>query len=183
MITARETKLRRRYLDLCRNPLRGDKQVSREFDELINHPRVVGINMLKTEVLMVGTDPIIITDRRREYEIGEFIIYLIRKPTGQGYWETDFRFWNVTGSIYPDGEIRSHDKVVYVHPHITPMRDKKYPFPNGKICIERGQFDVYQYIRLGQMHWAVDRLFEILETHTSGGAYLDPCNWPRRKRK
>lgn len=167
-----------RYLYFCSNPLRGDEQVAVEYEMLKAHPRVTGVAFYRNDVLMVGTDEIILRETGSKYVIGEFIIFLIRKRVGM-YWEVDFRFWNITTTLTNDDS-----GVVYIHPHIfKAVKDNPLDCPNGALCIQKGQFDVYQYIRRGEIHHAVPRLIEILETYPTGTAYREASNWPLWSKK
>jgi hypothetical protein len=166
------------YMYLCENPLRGDIQIELEYHQLINHPRVMSVAFLRPEVLMVQTDEIIVSDKGRRL-IGKFIIFLIRRQIA-GYWEVDFRFWNVSNPILiEDDDPEATDKdVVFIHPHIMPAKDDLLGCANGALCISKGQFAVYQHMRKGEMHLAVPCLIKILESYPTGVTYLDAQHWP-----
>jgi len=166
------------YLYLCANPLRGDDEIMREYEALKCHPRIKSIGFLRPDVLMVGTDEIIITYKGNQYYIGEFIIFLIRRQV-DCYWETEFRFWNVTNPLYffPEKE-GTQPQVGYIHPHIMPANDELLGCPNGALCIAKGQFGVHMHMRKGEMHLAAPRLIEILETYPTGHPYTDASEWP-----
>jgi hypothetical protein len=170
------------YLYLCANPLRGDDEIMQEYEALKHHPRITSLGFLRPDVLMVGTDEIIITYKNQKYLIGEFIIFLIRRQV-ECYWEVDFRFWNVTNPISFANDDEGNPVVNYVHPHITPANDDILGCSNGALCISQGQFGVFQYMRKGEMHLAAPRLIEILETYPTGTAYHDADNWPIYKPK
>lgn len=166
-----EEELLLRYMYFCSNPLRDDEQITAEYEMLKSHPRVTGLAFYRDDVLMIGIDEIILTENGSKYLIGEFIIFLIRSRI-ENYWEVDFRFWNVSGC-------RMNEQTIYIHPHILKTDPDGYlDCPNGKICISRGQFNVYQYLRRGEIHNAVPRLIEILETYPTGTAYHKASNWP-----
>lgn len=165
------------YLYLCENPLRDDDQVLREYEELKHNSRVTNIAFLRPDVLMVGTDKIVVQSEGVKYLVGEMIIFLIRRKV-DGYWEVDFRFWNVTNPIYIDDTDYSPENVNYIHPHIKPTYDDVLGVPNGALCIQSGQFSVYQYLRKGEMHLVVPRLIEILETYPTGTPYGEASTWP-----
>lgn len=170
MASSNEKSTIRSYLALCANPIRDEAQVLREYHELAHYPRVVTIGFYRPDVLMVGTDPMVIQYEGHRYNVGEFIIFLIRRKVGN-YWETGFRFRNVT--VAPRG-----DRLA-MHPHILVALDGLLPCLNGKLCISRGQFPVYQMLRKGEMHRVVRRLIEILEMYPTGLPYEDVGHWPR----
>ena len=166
------------YMYLCANPLRGDAQIEIEYDLLKNHPRVTSVAFLRPEVLMAQTDKIIVSDKGKRL-IGEFIIFLIRREIA-GYWEVDFRFWNVSNPILieaDDPEATDQD-VIFIHPHIMPAKDDLLGCANGALCISKGQFAVYQHMRKGEMHLAVPCLIDILESYPTGQPYYDAYEWP-----
>ena len=173
--------LRLQYLYFCDNPLRDDQQVMREYDLLVNHPRVTGVGFLRPNVMIVSTDSIIISDQGRRL-IGEFIIFLFRHKT-DGYWEVDFRFQNVTNPLSFE-EKDSTDEVVaeegrmYMHPHIYAADDDVLGCPNGALCIDKGQFGIYQHLRKGEIHLVTPKLIETLETYPTGTPYMAAYSWP-----
>lgn len=173
-----EMQLRERYVRLCANPLRGEAQILEELEELKGHPRVKYVGFRGEHVLLVGTDLLVVKDEFRLHrKIGEFIIFLLRRESG-GYWETDFRFWNVTNPLtYEVDEGRDYE-VGWIHPHIMPADDQLLSCPNGALCISRGQFPVHQFMRKGQMHLAAPALIDILETYPTGTPYKEAHYWP-----
>ncbi|OGG41497.1 hypothetical protein A2837_03265 [Candidatus Kaiserbacteria bacterium RIFCSPHIGHO2_01_FULL_46_22] len=177
--TESEDDIKLQYLCFCENPLRSTDQILRDYEVLKAHPRVTGIAFHSPYVLMIGTDEIVVTENHKKRLIGEFIIFLIRKKV-ESYWEIDFRFWNVTNTLTVSVE---GNESVYVHPHIYVTDDDFIGCPSGQLCINHGQFDVYQYIRRGEMHYAAPRLIEILETYPTGTAFHGADNWPLWRKK
>lgn len=165
----------RKYITLCANPLRPNSQVISEYEQLKAHPRVNTVGFLD-DVLMVGTDNISIIYQGVQYLIGEFVIFILRRQVAN-YWEVNFRFWNVTHPVWLSS---SHGKadICVPHPHILPAQDSVLDCPNGILCMTRGQFSIYQYIRKGEIHKAVPLLIEILEIYPTDQPYLDVTNWP-----
>jgi len=165
----------RQYLNFCANPLRDEKQLTEELNTLAALPFVVSLKFYNPITLMVGTQSIVIVHNKGRYEIGEFIFFIIRRRIGR-VWETGFRFLNVTHPMTDDVGNNYFD---CMHPHIA---IEKYPAintPTGRLCIARGQFGVYQYIRKGEIHFAVSRLWEILHTYGTGTPFSDVTNWPK----
>jgi hypothetical protein len=166
-----------RYLHFCANPLRDNEQIAAEYAELVSHPRVTTVAFYRPDVLMVGTDEIIINFKQRKFLIGEFIIFFIRRMV-DGYWHVDFRFWNVTNTLR-SVEYTGHPPIpTFIHPHILVAKDKLLECPNGSLCISKGQFSVYQHIRKGEIHRAVPRLIDILEIYPTGQEHHSADNWP-----
>lgn len=166
------------YLDFCANPLRGEAEILRECEILKNHPRVKYLAFSKSNVLMVGTDEIIITHKGKRYLIGEFIIFIGRKEVA-GYWEVNFSFMNITNPIIKrsDDFYNEAFSELRMHPHIATLHGSDRHMI-GKLCISRGQFPVFQYLRQAKIHLAVPRLIEILEVYPTGSPYTSVENWP-----
>lgn len=165
------------YVRLCASPLRGEAEIVNEYEALKHHPRVTGLSFYRPDVLMVGTDEIIIEYQQQKYYIGDFIIFLVRRQVG-GYWDTDFRFWNVTCPLCHKRQGAVMEGF-YIHPHIIQATDELLDCDNGELCISRGQFTIYQHLRKGEMHRAADRLIEVLEVYPTGKAYQEPYYWPK----
>jgi hypothetical protein len=49
----------------------------------------------------------------------------------------------------------------------------------GQLCISQGQFGVYQFLRKGEIHYAVPRILEILRTYGEGHPYAKVSCWPK----
>ncbi len=172
-----EAEVMKNYLALCSNPLRGDDQLLAEYEELKQNPRVKIIAFYRADIMMVGTDEIVVTVGGTKYCIGEFIIFLIRKKD-KGYWKVDFRFQNATHAQHTydmSGQLITN---TYHHPHIMDMKCGIIDAPSGRLCINKGQFSVYQHMRKGEMHSATSCLIEILETYPTGNPYRAATSWP-----
>jgi len=175
MLNQAENEIINQYLQLCRNPLRSDEQVRQEYFALKHHPRVTNIGFSK-DVMVVGTDMITISYAGAVHEIGEFIVFIIRRQVGD-YWDVDFRFRNVTH--IRQRKIAITGKMDFCHhPHIAAAWDTLLASPNGRLCINSGQFGVYQHLRKGEMHHAIPLLIELLEIYPTGTAYLSVETWP-----
>jgi hypothetical protein len=166
-----------KYLMLCANPLRDDTQVKSELEELKRNPRVKCLGFYSKDILMVGTDEIILIDKGTKHLIGEFILFLSRRYD-RGYWKVAFRFWNVNGLMYLKDEEGRTKGEGRIHPHILQSESPMLTCPSGELCISQGQFGVYQYMRKGELHYATQRLIEILETYPTGRPYLEASHWP-----
>ena len=168
-VTARD-RLKARYVQFCKNPLRDEKALAAEFEQLALLPKVTHIALRDPHTLMVGTSVISITEPKTDvvYDVGEFIIYLYRQRQGR-IWDTGFYFQNINGTV--DG---------YHHPHIN-VRDVPGFGELGLLCIQRGQFHIYQHLRSGEMHFAVSLLIDVLQTYDGKGIYRPVEMWPRRR--
>lgn len=164
------------YLAFCANPLRDNQQTITELPQLASLPFVKMLRFYNRSILMVGTDSVIIENNGHQYDVGEFIFFLIRRRVGR-WWHTDFRFMNVT---YPPPDPKEDEDYyfAYLHPHIMAYPYTPIKATTGKLCISRGQFGVYQYLRRGEMHLAVPRLWEILHAYGTGSTYEDVEHWP-----
>lgn len=165
------------YVRFCHNPLphRGDAVVAEEFRALLalQHngiPFVQAVGFHSPHTLMVGTKLVSITDPDTNivHDVGEFIIYLYRARKGRLY-DTMFGFQNVTGK-----------RAGYHHPHVN---ERTIPgFGDlGMLCIQQGQFHIYQHLRSGEMHHATRLLIDILHTYNKNGPYHELENWPERE--
>jgi hypothetical protein len=162
---------RLRYLSYCKNPFRNDEIVSGEFDELLAIPAVTHVAFHTDDnILMIGTSLISISnpDTGGLHDIGEFIIYLYRSREGR-IWNTAFCFQNTHGLV-------EH----YHHPHIS-KANLTGVGEVGMLCIQRGQFHIYQHLRNGEIPTAVNLLIEILKTYTKSGPFKALESWPERK--
>lgn len=172
-----ESKIVSAYLKFCSNPLRTEAQIRDEYDALVHHPRIMSIGFYKPTIMMIGTDAITVNSNGLRRLIGQMIFFLVRKQRG-GYWEVDFRFINATNPLMSNPEDGSSPKPTYMHPHISVGGYKPIAHDTGRLCIQRGQFDVYAAMRKGEIHVAAPRLIEILEVYPSGVAYRKAENWP-----
>ena len=173
-MTAVTNKTKRRYIEFCRNPLphRGDAEVAKEFDILCALPGVEAVAFSSEKTLLIGTSEIIINnpETNKNHRIGQFLIHLFRQRNGR-VWDVMFGFEN-THRLVCD----------FHHPHIN-NRDIPGIGNIGMLCIQRGHFHIYQYLRSGEMHYATKLLLEILNTYNPGGPYVDVSNWPRHRKK
>lgn len=161
---------RLRYLEYCKNPFRDDAIVSAEFDELRAIPEVKHVAFRHSHTLMIGTSMISIKHPSTGciHDVGEFIINLHRCRTGK-VWETGFCFENIHGTI--EG---------YHHPHI--YTQDVTGFGNlGILCIQRGQFHIYQHLRSAEIPTATRLLLQVLKTYTASGPFRKLDMWPRGK--
>ena len=184
------------YALLCASPLREQPEIAEELITLLNHPFVVNVAFYDNgyrvpNTLIVGTKDIILRSKEdgRRHRIGAFQIFLTRTRIGR-IWEVDFRLRNVNGaqtSMYegalnPDGESPPVDmefkKNYYMHPHMVATRIEDYPFPVAEICISAGQYQIFQHIRKGEMHRAVELIVDLLHSLGPDAAYLDLECWP-----
>jgi hypothetical protein len=175
------TSLLQQYQTFCANPLRGVAQVAKEYEELTHHPRVKNIGFYAPDILMIGTDSIVVRSMGVDYEIGEMIIFFVRRQVN-GYYNVDFRFINITHPIVVQVDADELPAVTNMHPHISAsvITSPVYGLTplTGKLCISHGQFDVQAAIRRGEMHVAVPRMIEILECYDEDNAYISVRFWP-----
>lgn len=167
------------YLRYCDNVMRDDQIVSDEYSLLLSNPNIQGISFYSPTVLVIGTTLVSIPSPQHEdyvHDIGEFLIFILREREGRR-WSTDFCFVNVTGSLYDD--------TAFLHPHIV-AADPKYESVKppigeiGRLCIQQGQFHLFQHIRDGKMHLAADMLIDILHTYGTGRPFVELHQWPGR---
>lgn len=177
MPTKEEDQLVEQYLKFCANPLRGEEQVLKEYELLKHHPRITSLAFYRPDILMVGTDQIMVYSKQQLRVIGEMIIFFIRRQVDE-YWETDFRFVNVTNPLMSKATDKQPSQVTHMHPHIIVGDHDLIECPNGRLCISKGQFGVYAAMRKGEMHVAAPRMVEILEVYPSGSTYADAEKWP-----
>jgi len=163
------------YMTFCANPLRGEVQLFTELRTLAALPFVVSLKFYNPFTLMVGTESVVILHNHERYAIGEFIFFIRRRRIGR-VWETGFRFLNVT---HPMSDDVGNNYFDCMHPHIAVEKYPAINTPTGMLCIARGQFGVYQYIRKGEIHFAVSRLWEILHMYGTGTPFSDVTNWPK----
>jgi hypothetical protein len=175
------------YLEFCANPLRGPDVVRTEYETLVHHPRVVRVGFYNPDIMMIGTDSIIVTtEDGLKRVIGQMILFFIRREI-DGYWEVSFRIGNVTHPITIErarnGQATGNSST-YVHPHVVASSHEEIEFVTGNLCINQGQFSVYTAMRKGEMHVAAPRLIEILEVYPTGCPYHGAEAWPvTRKEK
>lgn len=173
-MTVATSQVKERYIAFCRNPLphRQADEVGREFDTLCSLPEVTAVAFSSKHSFMVGTSKIFLTDpaTQREHLIGEFLIHLYRKRDGR-VWDVMYGFENVTNVL-----------LGYHHPHIS---NREIPGIGnlGILCIQQGQFHIYQHMRSGEMHLATKLLIDVLKTYNPGNPHLCVSNWTKAKRQ
>lgn len=172
-MTISET-FRRDYHLFCASPLNSHDSIEKDLLALQSNKYVRGLAFREPHILMIGTAPVLISFLGIEYDIGDFIFFLIRKRVGR-IWETDFRFLNVNNSVddaYPN-------KIV-VHPHVLQDEDNTYKLDPavGRLCISKGRFAVCQDLRKAHINNAVTRLMLVLRTYDTGVPYFDVDEWP-----
>lgn len=160
--------LRRQYVEFCYSPLRSDGQIEDDFEHLINHPETTNMSFVRTDVLAIGTKPVVIVHEENSYNIGEFIILLHRYREGKT-WGTEFSFLNPTRTIRSESDDRPKE---ILHPHIYGQYDLYLDCVLGTLCIEHGQTEVYTAIREGRLLAAFKLLHNILGIYQAEGAYV-----------
>jgi len=167
------------YLDYCTNVMRNDLIVLDEYEQLLANPLIQAVAFHQPNIIVLGTRMITILDPEDSswgYDIGEFLIFILREREGRR-WNTDFCFVNVTGSLYDD--------TAFLHPHIAASDPgcetvKTSAGDIGRLCIQQGQFHLFQHIRDGKIHLAADMLINILHTYGTGRPYVEIHHWPGR---
>ena len=159
------------YVRFCSNPLRNTEVVRTEFAELCAVPGVNQIAFYDAHTLILGTEHIILPDptTKKLHDVGEFLIFIRRfyvNPT----WDVSFRFRNITRDLY--------DGSGYMHPHIVWNTFDEIEVPTGGLCIQRGKYDIYQFIRRGEIHLVAPLLIDVLKTYNPSGPYHELDNWP-----
>lgn len=168
------------YLWFCDNALRGDQTVCDEYAMLLANPMVEGVGFYQSNTLVIATKMITIEDPDDAgwvYDIGEFLIFVYREREGRR-WMSDFCFINASGPLLGD--------TAYLHPHIV-ASDPTVEAINaavgdvGRLCIQQGQFHIFQLIRDGKMHLVAKALIDILHTYGTGKPFIELQHWPRRE--
>ena len=165
------------YLEFCASPLRTEQSIKDEYQQLLRNPDVTHVAFHKPHILMVGTKTIVITSNDIEYEVGEFILFLIRKRVGR-VWETRLRFANM---LHPPHEFNGKHvlETIIMHPHIMGVEDSDIDFPTGELCIASGQLPIYQSLRKGYINTAVAHLMVVLRTYGTGAPLRTIEHWPQ----
>lgn len=172
--------LEEQYLRFCDNVMRDDQIVSDEYSLLLNNPHVQAVSFYRPTIMVIGTHMVSIpspSEPNYVYDIGEFLIFILRERVGRR-WATDFCFVNVSGSLWDD--------TAFLHPHIVASDPGAETVCSavgdiGRLCIQQGQFHLFQHIRDGKMHLAADMLTDILHTYGTGTPYIKIDNWPGRE--
>ncbi len=164
------------YIEFCGSPLHSTDDIVAEYNELQRNPNIQYVGFHKPHILMVGTSELVITWDGISYEIGEFVIFFIRKRVGR-IWEIDFRLINVTNSIDVYDE---HSKLrsIIMHPHAIDKKHEDIQVPTAPLCISSGQFVIYQSLRKGYINKAFSHLWKALQTYDTGTPYHDVEDWP-----
>jgi hypothetical protein len=164
------------YIEFCASPLRDKASIEAEYYELCRNPNIKFILLHKPHILALGTSPLIIPWQGVEYEIGEFIIFFIRKRVGR-VWETGFRFTNINNAVEIYDKQNILQKLV-MHPHIISKKYEDIEAPTGDLCISAGQFAIYQSLRKGLINRAFSHLWTALRLYDTGMPFFDVEDWP-----
>ena len=167
------------YLEFCASPLRTEQSIKDEYQQLLRNPDVTHVAFHKPHILMVGTKMIVIHDDDKDYEIGEFIIFLTRKRI-ERVWETSFNFTNYTHPINRPNK-KGEPEDVAMHPHIvwwSSEIESEIEAKAGDLCIANGQMPIYQALRKGYINTAVAHLIVVLQTYCER-PYLSVDHWPQ----
>lgn len=169
------------YIDFCQSPLRDKEDIEADLARLAALPMVKLLAFADDtkipNTLMIGLRPLIIQDPKtqKDHFIGNFIVYITRYRE-YPVWQSDFELVNLNPQYvngYPE----------HFHPHMT-IRDHAHLGNVAYICIQEGQYNIFQYIRRGQLDLAMILIINLL--HSLGpNAPFKPINeWPlARKRK
>lgn len=166
-----------RYVHFCRSPLRGRKPILEELEWLCAMEDITHIGFYNDHTLMLGTTRIRIVHpekRDQAFDLGEFIIFVIRQHVNPE-WRVQFRFRNVTYDWQ-----RFND---CMHPHISVSNYPEIRIVTGKLCISRGQYPLYQYIRQGKLPHAATAFLRILRTYDPNSPWHALEQWPRIGKK
>ncbi|MEN9920755.1 MAG: hypothetical protein RL538_648 [Candidatus Parcubacteria bacterium] len=169
------------YQEFCASPLRTKEDVAAEFEELRRNANITQFVFHKPHILAIKTKPLFISWEGVDYEIGEFVIFFIRKREGR-VWETGFRISNVTGAILDENQDEK-EMGCYVHPHVILSDYEDISFPVGELCISEGQYVIYQSLRKGFVNKAFSHLWRALQTYGTGQPFLPLENWPHASRE
>jgi hypothetical protein len=170
------SKVLSQYQEFCASPLRTREEITAEFEELCRNPAVTHLAFHKPHILMIGTKPLIISWEDLKFEIGELIIFFIRKRVGR-VWETGFFVANPTGAL-PSADEENYKKGCFIHPHITLCNHEDINFPVGELCISAGQFVIYQSLRKGLINMAFSHLWTALHVYGTGQPFCPVEFWP-----
>lgn len=165
----------RQYLTFCASPLRTEQSIKDEYQQLLRNPDVTHVAFHKPHILMVGTKSVVIENNKKDYEIGEFILFLTRKREGR-VWETGFRFANVTNPICEFNGQHVLETII-MHPHIMGFKYDDIALSVGELCIANGQLPIYQALRKGYINTAVSHLMVVLHTYGTGVPFRPVEYW------
>lgn len=167
-----------KYTEFCWSPLRSEEAIRGDLARLMKLPMVKSLAFADDKkirgTLMVGLEPLIIKDpdTGRYHFIGNFIVYITRYRK-YPEWAAGFRLVNLNPQY-------SGGKPTYFHPHML-INDDPEIGNVADICISRGRFSIFQYIRKGQLDLAVELIANLLESLGPNTAYHHINKWPRAK--
>jgi hypothetical protein len=165
------------YIEFCASPLRDAASIEAEYAELKKNPFIKMVAFHKPHILMLGTAPLIIPWDGVEYEIGEFIIFLIRKREGR-VWETGFRFANISHPV-EFYDLEGVNRGFCMHPHIISFNYDDIECTTGELCISSGQQVIYQSLRKGLVNKAFVHLWLALKMYGTGSSFCTINFWPQ----
>jgi hypothetical protein len=168
-----------KYVSFCASPLRDKGEIREDLAKLIAQPMVKILAFVDETImpstLMVGLKTLFLRnpDTGLVHYIGNFIVYITRYRD-YPEWVANFELVNLNPTY--------RDQTPFYHPH---MREKEHS-PLGKvaqICISRGRYPIFQYIRKGELHFAMELIINLLQSLGPDVAFYNIKHWPLARRQ
>jgi hypothetical protein len=167
-----------KYVSFCASPLRGEEEIRDDLAKLIAQPMVkmlafVDKNIMRS-TLMIGLNPLYLRNPETNllHFIGNFIVYVSRYR--------DYPVWVANFELVNLNPVSRGDSVYY-HPHM--LEDDRDYHKVAYICISRGRYPIFQYIRKGELHFAMELITNLLYSLGPDAPFYDIRHWPLARRQ
>ncbi len=172
---AKEDANRLKYRSFAFNRLRTEAEIDQDFERLLAEPNLVELAFYEDDpdILMLLTPEIVIDDDGIKYNLGPFVIYLIRYRSERS-WKVDCRFRAVSNRIVINS---AGNKLI--HPHINLTSHDRFETIIGRLCLVEGGEHIDTPLRQGRIPKAYQALLQVLSHYDEWGAFDQISKWPR----